>query len=536
MYGPASYSRVTRAAAPARPSRPPAATRTWCVLSRGGIVTRIREGRVLAPIHVTASSDRSWTGVKRCGADLGHPRVSDVGDRHIAEGQADPGHTAPGRPGAASPGRAARLGGPALAAAYLLSALACCLRAAVSTADFVDLRVYRLGGKLTPHPGLYHAHYHGLPFTYPPFAAVVMAPLSRMPWLVAVSVLTAASVVALPLTLYLALRLPPGPAWLDRRGAVRLALAVAAAAIWLEPVRSELGFGQIDLLLAVGILVDLAAPRSARLRGALIGVAAGIKLTPAIFVVYLLATRRYKAAAVAAAAFAATVAVGFAIVPDSSVFYWDGAFLDPRRISSIQSGQNESLLGAIARNAHSTGVTGIWLPVAILTAVCGLAVAALAQRGGDEGLGFSVCAITGLLVSPISWTHHWVIAVPALLLAGVASYRGRGTRRRLATIAAAAAIAAVTVIGWSAVARHPGGDWLHAPPGRVALAEVYPLAGLGGLLVAAAVGWRRTRDRDGQVPPAGRAIGPGRGMPTAWTSQPNPPSPSASSSSASWDA
>ncbi len=386
---------------------------------------------------------------------------------------------------------------PTLATVYLLSALACCLRAAASSADFADVHVYRLGGQIALHGGdLYHAQYHSLFFTYPPFAAVVMAPLSLLPSLVAVSLMTAATVVALPVTLYLALRLPPAPSWLDRRDAARLALAAAAAAIWLEPVRSELGFGQIDLLLAVAVLADLAAPSSARFKGALIGVAAGIKLTPAIFIVYLLVTRRYKAAATAAAAFAATVAIGFAVMPAGSVFYWDGTFLSPSRISSVQSGQNESLLGAIARNAHSPDVTGVWLPVALLVAVSGLTLAALAQRGGDEGLGFSLCALTGLLVSPISWTHHWVIAVPALLLAGVAAYRYRGTRRRQATIASAAAITAAAIIGWSKIARYPGGHWLHAPPDQIAFSEVYVVAGLVGLLVGAAVLRHRSRPRE----------------------------------------
>jgi alpha-1,2-mannosyltransferase len=207
----------------------------------------------------------------------------------------------------------------------------------------------------------------------------------------------------------------------------------------------------------------------------------------------------------AATTFAVTVAVGFAVVPGGSVFYWDGTFLNPQRISSVQPGQNESLLGAIARNAHSLDVTGVWLPVAILVAACGLALAARAQRGGDKGLGFSLTAITGLLISPISWTHHWVIAVPALMLAGVAAYHYRDTRRRLATIASVAAIAAIAVIGWSKIARHPGGAWLYASPDRVASSEVYVVAALVGVLVAAVALRHRARTREaslsGPAPP-----------------------------------
>jgi len=214
----------------------------------------------------------------------------------------------------AAPGRLARagaalvrwgggLGVPTVAALYLLSALACCLLAATGRASFVDLHVYRLGGQTVLHGGNICQAQFGrhLPFTYPPFAVTALVPLALLPFLATAAMLTAASVAALPMVLYLALRLPPGPSWLGRAGAGRLALAAAAAAIWLEPVRSELHFGQIDLLLAAAILCDLALPSTARYKGALIGIAAGIKLTPAIFIVYLLITRRYRAAATAAA-------------------------------------------------------------------------------------------------------------------------------------------------------------------------------------------------------------------------------------------
>jgi alpha-1,2-mannosyltransferase len=379
------------------------------------------------------------------------------------------------------------LGVPAVAALYVLSALACCLLAAAGHASFVDLHVYRLGGQTALHGGdLYSARFGRLPFTYSPFAAIALMPFALLPWPTAVAVLTAASVAALPMALYLALRLPPARSWLGRRDAGQLALGAAAAAIWLEPVRSELHFGQIDLLLAAAILCDLALPSTAWYRGALIGIAAGIKLTAAIFIVYLLITRRSKPAAAAAAVFAATIAVGFAVMPASSAYFWNGTFLNPRRISSVQSGQNESLLGAISRTLHSTDVSGLWLPVAILVAVGGLTLAARAQRGGDEGLGFSLCAVTGLLISPISWTHHWVLAVPAVLLAAVSPYRRRSIRTRLATTTSVAAVAAVAVIGWSGLARYHDHPWLHASPAGIAVSELYVVAGLAGLVVAAA--------------------------------------------------
>src|SRR5262249_41678982 len=178
-----------------------------------------------------------------------------------------------------------------------------------STAQFVDLQVYRRGGAAVLHDGsrLYQLRFGGLPFTYPPFAAMVFTGLAVVPWKVAVTVLTGASVLALPAALYLVLRLP-GPSRMSAAGpAWKLALALATAALWLEPARATLGYGQVDILLTAAVLYDLSLPDTAQGKGLLIGLAAGLKLTPAIFAVYLLITGRQRAAATAAGVFAGTV-------------------------------------------------------------------------------------------------------------------------------------------------------------------------------------------------------------------------------------
>jgi len=382
--------------------------------------------------------------------------------------------------------RLASLGIPAIAAIYALSAGICCVLAATGHAKFTDLHVYRMGGEAALHgANLYHLSFAGLPFTYPPFAAVVFAASAVPPWAVAATLLTAGSVIALPLMLYLALRLLPVASWLDRRDAWRLALAMAAAGIWLEPVRTTLGYGQVDLFLAAAVLYDLSLPDTSRRKGMAIGLAAGFKLTPAIFVLYLLITRRYRAAATAAAVFAATVIAGFAVMPGSSAHYWDATFLNPGRVSPVQNEENQSLLGALSRTLHTPHVGAPWLILAIVVALAGLALAARAQRRGDEALGFSLCAVTGLLISPISWTHHWVIAVPALLLAALALYRDQN-RKPLTRILGMAAIGALAVIGWTRLAREvPGSHWLHLSALGIIDSEVYVLAGLVALALAA---------------------------------------------------
>ena len=312
-----------------------------------------------------------------------------------------------------------------------------------------------MGGAAVLHgEDLYRLRPGELPFTYPPFAAVLLTALAAVPFGAAVVLLTGASVAALPVTLYLALRLSrsgePGPP--GGGSALAVALAAGAAVIWLDPARAALGYGQVDILLAAAVLYDLALPDSSRLKGAAIGLAAGIKLTPAIFVAYLLMTRRYRAAATAAAVFAATVAAGFAVIPASSAWYWAGEFANPGHVSPVKDPENQSLLGVLSRTLHTVNVLPLWLPLAAAVTSPGWRWRPQ-PAAADDALGFSLCAVTGLLVSPISWTHHWVIAIPALLVAGTAVYRAWRAGKTAVFRLGAAGIAAVAVIGWTRLAQ-----------------------------------------------------------------------------------
>jgi alpha-1,2-mannosyltransferase len=296
----------------------------------------------------------------------------------------------------------------------------------------------------------------------------------------------------LPAALYLVLRLPGrarlpagGPAW-------KVALAVAAAVIWLEPARATLGYGQVDILLTVMVLYDLSLPDTARRKGVLIGLAAGLKLTPAIFAVYLFITGRRRAAATSAAVFAGTVAAGFAALPADSAWFWAGRFASPGHVSPVQDPQNQSLAGALARVMHTGDVLPVWLPVALAVAVAGLALAAAASRRGDEALGFSLCAVTGLLVSPISWIHHWVIVIPALLVAGLTAGRAYRAGNAAAAALATAAVTAIAVIGWIELAGDtPRSGWLDLPPWAMVRSVSYVIIGLA-VLVAEAVSRARS--------------------------------------------
>jgi alpha-1,2-mannosyltransferase len=102
---------------------------------------------------------------------------------------------------------------------------------------------------------------------------------------------------------------------------------------------------------------------------------------------------------------------------------------------------NQSLRGAILRLDPSFG-SGRVLAIALVTGIVGVALAVLASRRGDEAMGFSRCAITGLLVSPVSWTHHWTLAVPAVLLVG-----SRVVHRR--SKVGMIAVATILLVGYS---------------------------------------------------------------------------------------
>jgi alpha-1,2-mannosyltransferase len=381
-----------------------------------------------------------------------------------------------------------------LAGGYVLSATACALATLRSRAAFGDLSIYAAGGAAVLHgTPLYQLRFAlGLRFTYPPFAALLFAPLTWLPVTAGRVVVSAATVLALPVSSYLVLRLPPARRWyIERRDrAAQLALAFSAAAIWLEPERTNLKYGQVNVLLTLLVLVDLVWIERGRclwFGGALIGVAAGIKLTPALFAVYLLATRRYRAAATAAATFAATVAVAFVLVPGDAGRYWDLSFLDPAHVGRIQNVANQSLLGALARVLGTLSVGPVWLPAAAAVGGAGIALAARAGRAGQAAQAFALCAVTSLLISPISWSHHWVLAVPALLVAVVAAARRWPSRTAVAGLAA---VAVVAVAGWAAIIwRVPlgGGHYaeLNLTPVQLIAADAYVLAGLGVLMLAA---------------------------------------------------
>jgi alpha-1,2-mannosyltransferase len=291
----------------------------------------------------------------------------------------------------------------------------------------LDLGVYRIAGTRvldgvsvydTPLAG----HTRGVwEFVYTPFAALLFVPLAKLDGNPFTYVGALGNFALLALGAWAALSM------LGYRRDLRLAafsLPLAAIVLWIEPIRQTMAFGQVNILLMSIVLLDLALPDRVWGKGVLTGIAAGIKLTPAFFVLYLVFTRRYRAAAVAAGSFAATVLIGFLALSHDSVTFWSGAFADPTRVGVPENPNNESLRGLFARTIGlAGGAQLLWLASAAVVALACLLLArwlsgserSSGRFSGGELLAVVLCGLATTAVSPYSWVHHWVWLGPLII-------------------------------------------------------------------------------------------------------------------------
>ena len=317
--------------------------------------------------------------------------------------------------------------------------------------DWFDLSVYdgavsswRAGG--LGGDGLYDYLKPGTPygFTYPPFAALLMLPMTLVSLPTAVALNLVASVVLVAIGTAWVLRpllhRTPWPAWAVLGTALPLVLLS-------EPVRQSMAFGQVNLFLAALVLVDVAAlRRGARWAGVGIGLAVAIKLTPGVLLLYLLVTKRYRALLVATGTAAGASLVTLAVAPAASVRFWTRALWETDRVGKVDITDNQSLLGLLSRITggadHPPRV--LWAVLAVVVLAVALVRALRAHRAGDDLTGFTLVGIAGGLVSPISWTHHlWPLTVAGLLLVV------RGGRSATQGAVAAGAVLALGVNWWA---------------------------------------------------------------------------------------
>jgi alpha-1,2-mannosyltransferase len=323
---------------------------------------------------------------------------------------------------------------------------------------FFDLRIYHgavaywaSGGSLYD----YLDPYVPLGFTYPPFAALVMLPMAHLTTLEAAWINVAASLVTLTLVLT-ALIKPIAERCGWRRRWLPIALAVPAAAA-LEPMRETLGYGQVNILLFGLIIADLVALRWASRRrplrpkwmdrsrplavltdkfllggwaGVGIGLATAIKLTPALFIVYFLVSRQWRAARTAIGTTLGVTLIGFVFARKESVQYFTDVIFQTNRVGQADMTPNQSLAGLLARLYDVFNApTLLWVTFSLVLLVVGLSRASRAHGEGDELTAFTLVGLTANVVSPISWSHHLVFVVPAIIVLLDAAIRRRAASR-----------------------------------------------------------------------------------------------------------
>jgi alpha-1,2-mannosyltransferase len=348
----------------------------------------------------------------------------------------------------------------------------------------IDLDVYRTGARVLLRGGDLYGRLprlgdgHQLPFTYPPFAALTFIPLTLLGYAAANWLLTAVTIVSVAATLRCFAACTAAGAGARMRRLLPWALP---AALLLEPIRSTLTYGQINALVMALVAVDCLTPAPRWPRGAGVGIAAALKLTPGVFLLFFLLRRDLRSVVRAGLSFAACTGAGFVLAPHDSLRYWTAIAYQPARVGAIAYAANQSMLGSLARLGLSNPVrTWLWLALCLL--VVALAVAGMrgALKANQVTSALLLNAVAGLLISPISWSHHWVWAAPALLtwLATIPPNRRRPP--------AFAVLALLTF----AIAPHwllPSGDGreLHWSWWQQAVGDSYTLIGLAALTLAA---------------------------------------------------
>jgi len=358
----------------------------------------------------------------------------------------------------------------------------------------VDLQVYRTAGHALYAGTFSYQHLYGnyalLPFTYPPFGLFAVSPLSLIPAAVVDEIWWGVNAVSLLLVVGLSWR--QVSALKGFRLYVITAL-VAGLALWfVEPVRSNADFGQINTLLILAVLLDTTCIRG-RWRGVLVGVAAAIKLTPIVFVAFFLLQRDRRAALTSLATFVAAMAGGWIVLPSGSRWFWLTQIRQTSHIGNLSYVGNQSWRGLIARLSIPSGVaSGLWLLAALVTLAAAVVLARSLLADGRMIPALFALALGELLISPISWTHHWswLVLAPAVAWS---------ERRRLPALSVAL-VALLALAVWQPYWKATHDGWWFPLSNSLAL--------LGGLVL---LGWTwaelRLASRPAQPAPLSVAAG-----------------------------
>ncbi|MEU9853375.1 glycosyltransferase 87 family protein [Streptomyces sp. NPDC047974] len=403
-------------------------------------------------------------------------------------------------PSTPSPSRARSWPLLAAAAACLISFAAFWVAQRVAHVNMLDVMVYRAEAETLRAGGdLYamRATSANLAMTYPPFAAVLFLPLPLVGVPLMRTLSTAGNLLLVVALVRLSLQLVrPALASPARRADLwRTTLWVAAVVVWCEPVWTTLRYGQINLLVAVAVLWDFTRREGSRWAGLGIGLATAVKLTPGLFVVLLLAAglllwRRdrgmnqwLRTALTATGTFLVTTLAMAVALPADSKTFWTRTLFETGRVGHAEETANQSLSGVLARLMHTDAPGLWWLAAAVLLGGAAMALAVRAAVRGDKAVAVVVTAFAALMVSPISWSHHWVWCVPLLVLLY--------DRTRAWRVTGAVALAFASFALWW-VPHDPGRPELDQNAGQMLLSAVYPLTALA-VFAGYALALRRSR-------------------------------------------
>jgi alpha-1,2-mannosyltransferase len=342
-----------------------------------------------------------------------------------------------------------------------------------STPYRIDIDVYRMGGQawLDNHPLYSHdAKFHtpiglNLPFTYPPLAAVIFCPFAwlGMPaasitiTLITLALLLVSTMIVLTrMDVWETTRVVPGPARLRRWWLT--VLIVAAAAIWLEPIKANFAFGQINVVLMTLVLADCVPRRTPWPRGLLLGLGVALKLTPAVFLLYFLLRRDRRAVFTTLASVVVATLAGFALAWQDSLEYWTGTVRDTDRIGSASLNTNHNMAGTLARLGLSDHQRFLpWVAACFLVLALTIWAARRVLRAGEPTLAVICIALFGLVTSPVSWSHHWVWMLPTVVVTAVLAWRRRNV------VMAVVSAAGVALMVWTPIDLMPKHHEVTAP-------------------------------------------------------------------------
>ncbi|WP_084477751.1 glycosyltransferase 87 family protein [Nocardia jejuensis] len=278
----------------------------------------------------------------------------------------------------------------------------------------LDAHVYRDGAERALHgvPLYQDPTFFGLLYTYTPFSALAFIPVALLPWswltngalLLNISVLYACILLSWKMIGY---RITPR--------LLGLSALLAITSLFLEPVRTTMFFGQINLVLMLLVMWDFSRPEGSRTRGVGVGLAAGIKLVPGYFIVQYLVLRQWRSAFVAAMVLLATVVLAWIVLPDDSREYWLSTFFHSDRIALDTNPANQSVRGMLAHLSGGRAPLWLWMVLAGMVAGASMVITSALERCGERLLAVTLAGMTACAVSPFAWGHHWVWYVPLLV-------------------------------------------------------------------------------------------------------------------------